>query len=305
MEERATATGYTPKGMRVLYYFLCLVGFVMAGFLLLFGAVALGLVSDPGGWSNLENLLFIIILEGSAAVAATYIFLRRDGLGFAAPGLGMSGRWLSDLAAGFAIGLGLIACIVAAGLATGYIDVSWNHLPFLVILRHGFVLLVLFSLQCVVEELIFRGYPFQVCVAVRGPVFGIAVFSILFGLLHLLNPNATFLAMLNTAAAGILLSVAFLKTRTLWLPIGIHWGWNFSQAFLFSVPVSGVTFPPDVFTMVSLGPSWLTGGMFGPEGGVLALIACVAASVMLWRSEKFHADKGSLSVLCPGDSAPE
>jgi len=84
-------------------------------------------------------------------------------------------------------------------------------------------------LAAVFEEVAFRGYAFQRMVDAAGPIVAAAVFSGLFGALHLSNPSATPLSTANTALAGVLFSLAYLKTRGLWLPIGLHWAWNFTM----------------------------------------------------------------------------
>ncbi len=300
MDTTSSENRAKPKGLRIAYFFLVLIGLIILEFGIVLLLLIAGILPDPDTWSHLGILVFTIILQGPAAAAATLVFLRKHNRSFTAVGLAPRGSWVGDMLTGFILGTALIACIVFAGLITGQLDIAWNYLPFWVILRHGLILFALFALQCAIEELIFRGYPFQLCIAATNPLFGVILFSLLFGLLHLMNPNASILALLNTMAAGILLSVAFLKTRTLWLPIGIHWGWNFSQGFIFSVPVSGVTFPPDMFSSVSLGPSWLTGGTFGPEGGILALIVTLSASLILWRTERITVDKRASSGLLSG-----
>ena len=93
------------------------------------------------------------------------------------------------------------------------------------------------------EEAMFRGYPFQRLVEAVGPVWAVVALSALFGAAHLGNPNASGVlswAFLNTIAIGVLLALAYLRTRTLWLPFGIHFGWNFALGFVFGLPVSGM-----------------------------------------------------------------
>ena len=138
-------------------------------------------------------------------------------------------------------------------------------------LRAGSFSFALFAVAAANEEAVFRGYPFQRLVESITPVGAIAVTSALFGLAHLANPHRTWISTLNTALVGIPFAVAYLRTRCLWMPIGMHFIWNFLQGFFLGLPVSGLTVPASVLTARVRGPIWLTGGEYGPEGGLLAL----------------------------------
>ena len=111
----------------------------------------------------------------------------------------------------------------------------------------------------------FRGYPFQHLEQGIGAIGAIAVFSVLFGAVHLANPGASLWGLVNTILIGVLLAISYLRTRALWLPWGIHFGWNFALGVLFGLPVSGLRlFNVVVRTTVS-GPNWVTGGSYGVE----------------------------------------
>jgi len=103
-----------------------------------------------------------------------------------------------------------------------------------------------------------------------GPVLGIAVLSLLFGLVHWGNPSRTVVSTANTVLIGIVLAIAYLRTEALWFPIGIHFGWNFTLGVVFGLPVSGI----DAFGVIvhgqARGPLWLTGGAYGIEASAVA-----------------------------------
>jgi len=148
--------------------------------------------------------------------------------------------------------------------------------------RAGAVLFVL-VVGALAEELVFRGYPFQHLVEAIGPLGAIAVFSVMFGAVHLSNPGASKWGLLNTVLIGILLSIAYLRTRALWLPWGIHFGWNVTLGFLCGLPVSGLrTFNVVVRTSVS-GPSWMTGGSYGIEASATGTLAVLMGLVIVWK----------------------
>jgi membrane protease YdiL (CAAX protease family) len=122
------------------------------------------------------------------------------------------------------------------------------------------------------EELIFRGYPFQRLVDAIGAAGAIVVLSVLFGTVHLRNPNASAIGFVNTIVIGAVFAIAYLRTRTLWLPFGIHWGWNAMLGAVIGLPVSGVDMSVAVHSQ-ALGPAWLTGGSYGPEASIACTIA--------------------------------
>lgn len=125
------------------------------------------------------------------------------------------------------------------------------------------------------EELIFRGYAFQLLVEKMGPFATILPVSVLFGFAHILNSNVSRLAIANTVIWGILLGYSFLRSRDLWLPIGLHFGWN-AVLPLFGANLSGHTIDVTRYTYRwDLLPIW-SGGNYGPEGGLLTTIFVVS-----------------------------
>jgi hypothetical protein len=128
------------------------------------------------------------------------------------------------------------------------------------------------------EEALFRGYPFQVLAQRFGAVTATATGSVLFALAHGANPSVGLFAMTNIFLAGVLLSVAYLKTCSLWFATGVHLGWNWAMASLFDLPVSGIAFfDTPLYEPVVGSPQWFTGGMFGPEGGMVGTLGFAAA----------------------------
>src|SRR5678815_481255 len=132
------------------------------------------------------------------------------------------------------------------------------------------------------EELVFRGYPFQVFLKSLGPWGAMLLISLIFGLLHAPNPGATLLSILNTFLAGMFLCRAYLKTRSLWLPYGIHVGWNAGLAVVLGYPVSGIETSSILKTTVS-GPEILLGGSYGPEDGILGTLIFLTAAIVIGR----------------------
>lgn len=151
------------------------------------------------------------------------------------------------------------------------------------------------------EEILFRGYGFQLLLRTWGPFTTIFTVAAVFAVLHGLNPSSTWLGLINTAGFGVLFGYAFLRSCDLWLPIGLHFGWNFTLP-LFGVNVSGLTIKLTGRQMEwNVGSVW-SGGEYGPEGSILTSIVLVALALFVWkapvraqRSEVLPCVSGSLS----------
>ncbi|TQM78143.1 hypothetical protein FHX81_0392 [Saccharothrix saharensis] len=140
----------------------------------------------------------------------------------------------------------------------------------------------------VTEELLFRGVLFRIVEHRTGTWVALALSGAVFGLAHLPNPNATAWGATAIAIeAGFMLAAAYAATRTLWLPIGLHFGWNFALAGVFGADVSGNDTATGLLDATLSGPTWLTGGDFGPEGSVYAVAAGAALTVVfLWLARR-------------------
>jgi uncharacterized protein len=202
----------------------------------------------------------------------------------AALGFGLHAHATRESLLGIAVGGALIAAAVVLLLATGaarFVADSGTALDYLRFLTWT---LLFFAVAAAFEELIFRGYPFQVLVAWLGPWPAILIGSGLFSALHAQNPNITLVAFANIFLAGILLSIAYLRTLSLWFATGVHLGWNWSMASLFDFPVSGLGFETPLYSAVPVGAEWWTGGAFGPEAGFVGTIVLLAGTAWLMRS---------------------
>jgi len=138
-----------------------------------------------------------------------------------------------------------------------------------------------FIMGAVLEEVVMRGIVFRILEQWLGSWIALAISAALFGLLHLFNPGAT---LLNAGAimleAGVLLAAAYMLTRRLWLCIGMHFAWNFTQGGIFSAAVSGGA-TNGMLEAKLVGPVWLSGGSFGAEASVVAVVACLAAGLLM------------------------
>ncbi|GGD67781.1 CPBP family intramembrane glutamic endopeptidase [Croceicoccus mobilis] len=132
------------------------------------------------------------------------------------------------------------------------------------------------------EEVLFRGVLFRQIERLGGSWTALLVTSVIFGAAHIQNPDASwFAAIAIMVEAGILLGAAYMLTRRLWLAIGIHAAWNFTQGWLYSIPVSGGDAPIGLLITRRVGPDWLTGGDFGLEASVVAMVCATCAGLTL------------------------
>ncbi|HEX7051663.1 MAG TPA: CPBP family intramembrane glutamic endopeptidase [Longimicrobiales bacterium] len=221
----------------------------------------------------------------AAALIAGWIALawfdgRRPGaLGFA---------WTShsprELVGGFGIGAGALGVVVAGLALAGWLDYrpeTGSAADYLGALTRDLMVL---AVAAAAEEAVFRGYGFQVLVQGIGPVAATVLAAAAFAAAHIGNPNVGGIALVNIFLAGVLLSATYLRSRSLWLATAVHVGWNWAMASAFDLPVSGWEFfDTPLYEPVLGGPDWVTGGAFGPEGGIGASIAFVIALIAVTR----------------------
>jgi uncharacterized protein len=182
-----------------------------------------------------------------------------------------------EFPAGLVLGIALFTTLMLSlWMFRVYSPAGWGSL---VSLPGGFVSALI---AAIIEEIIFRGFLFRLSEKVLGLWGALALTSALFGAAHAFNRGATMGSDLAIAVeAGLLLGGAYALTQRLWLPIGIHLGWNFAEGSIFGMAVSGGTNRESLIAGSLHGQDWLTGGAFGPENSVGAVIICLAAGIFL------------------------
>jgi hypothetical protein len=158
--------------------------------------------------------------------------------------------------------------------------------------------LVLFIIVGYQEELLSRGYHLQNLVDGLNLPLGILLSSSVFALLHLGNPSADWVSTAGILFAGIFLAYAWVRTGKLWLPIGLHIGWNFFEGTIYGFPVSGTGGFHFIRQTVS-GPKLVTGGGFGPEAGLVVIPALALGALAIWWYSRRR------SVLMPPMPGPD
>lgn len=281
------AEGHVRSGWKALAFFAAVPAL---GFLLL---TSLSLAGFRG---STHGPLWEVVPAG-LVLAVSWAATRLEQRPLASLGLALNGRWLLDLALGVAAGAALIALTALALRAMG--GFTWTRNP----QATGGALLAgawLYLWVGVNEEAFFRGYPFQRLAAGLGPWGAQLLFAALFALVHWGNPGVRAagpllkaVTSLNIALAAILLGLAYLRTRSLAAPIGLHWAWNWTQGSLlgFSVSGTGDSLAP-LKPLRSARPEWLTGGAVGLEGSLACTVVCLAfiAGLLLWKGRRDAAD---------------
>lgn len=221
-----------------------------------------------------------------AALGAGYLCVRfLEGLPWRSLGLTLHHAWLRDLLVGFAIGFAALAVAVGIAAAAGGLHFTFGGAIGPLVRSFAGVTGVLF-VAALAEEAIFRGYPLQTFARARLAWVGVLTTLMFFGYVHLSNPNATpGMTFTNTALAGLWLAVGYLRTRSLWFPLGLHWSWNWALGWFFGLPISGINFVSHPLLKGNdLGPVWLTGGSYGIEGGVAATVVLIVFTLFTWRT---------------------
>lgn len=275
----STESGRLRLGWRILLY------------LTLTAAVVVALSSVvPGGLPYATAPLLVGSLVGGWAL------LGLDGRGPGALGFYLGrGVWREVL---LSLGLGVVVAgvVVVAMWAFGGLRWSPQAGSALEYLKGGVGSLWLFTLPAAGEEALMRGYLFQALAEAWGGAWALWITSLLFGVLHLGNPNTSWIGLANIVVAGLFLGVVYLKTASLWWATGAHLGWNWAHGFLADLPVSGMDLvDAPLVEPRAVGSDLISGGPFGPEGSVMATGVLLAATVVLWRS----------SWLSPGSRAVE
>ncbi|MGI9107322.1 MAG: CPBP family intramembrane glutamic endopeptidase [Pyrinomonadaceae bacterium] len=203
--------------------------------------------------------------------------------------------WLRDLLWGTV--LGVLSLALAALLVTVCGGFQFSFAPAglsRAFVKTFFGSAVIFVIAAAAEEVLFRGYPLQTMMRALPFLVAIIPSSVLFAYVHLDNPNVAWgFTFINTTLAGFWLAVAYLRTRSLWFPLGLHWAWNWAMGAVLGLPVSGIT----SFTRAPLlraadtGPAWLTGGAYGIEGGAACTVALVISTIFIWKTRLLRADE--------------
>jgi membrane protease YdiL (CAAX protease family) len=238
---------------------------------------------STGVWVPLVErgvLLFLLVI-GYAAMARVFSRQREPIRGM---GLVFRSGWQREFGLGAALGWGmLVASILPLVLSGGLIVTFWAIPRQFGIL---FIDLLVLAVASLAEEVAFRGYPFQRLIDAIGPTLATIVFSLVFAALHMFNPGANRASFMVTVFSSWLLSVAYLRTKALWVCWGWHFAWNASMCLLFGLPVSGITQFSPIIQSDTVGPVWMTGSDYGPEGSVVTAVVILIGIFVVIRTTR-------------------
>ncbi|HEX8175462.1 MAG TPA: type II CAAX endopeptidase family protein [Pyrinomonadaceae bacterium] len=270
-------------------------------------AGAPGFLGGPWGW-----VLQSTVLLAAATVAGLVCAKLFEGLPARSLGWTLHRGYLFDWLKGTLVGaLSLVLAALIIFASGGYrftFAASDSGAVLKTIIFSGLV----FIIAAAAEEALFRGYPLQTMTRARLAMAGLVLTSLVFAYVHKDNPNNppglppfTYLGLyfvnfpfINTTLAGVWLAVAYLRTRSLWFPLGVHWSWNWTMGSLLGLPVSGIEAltPAPLLRAADLGPHWLTGGAYGVEGGAACTLAILASTIFIWRTRALSATPEMLSL---------
>ncbi len=213
------------------------------------------------------QIVFFLAVMSATAVAGILV----DGLPMRSLGF-PRGRILLDVLLGTGAGIGLVLAPWGILIALGAIDVrpapvAWGPLLPTLIASAAFFVLV-----AATEEILMRGHPWLALSDAFRAWPATIITALVFAALHVGNPGVTPWGLVNITLAGVWLGQARMRSGALWLPIGLHFGWNLCLGTIIGLPVSGMT-EPSMLISTAVGAPWLTGGAFGLEGGVAATVA--------------------------------
>ncbi|HEX6909236.1 MAG TPA: type II CAAX endopeptidase family protein [Longimicrobium sp.] len=239
----------------------------------------------------------ILVMLLASLVAGWVMLLAVDRRPAGALGFAADREIGRDSAVGFGVGgamLGAAVVLLAmAGMARWVADTGsgWEYVAALA------QSLAFFAVAAAAEEAAFRGYAFQALVQGIGAWPAALATSALFAWGHAGNPSVTPVALANIFLAGVMLAVAYLRTRSLWFATAVHLGWNWTMQSLLGFPVSGLNeFDTPLYDVRELGPDAVTGGAFGPEAGIAATLAIVAGTLWMWRTGRLRESEGMIAL---------
>ena len=253
-----------------------LVNFLLGGITSL-----LGIPELTGKW----GLLLRQFLELIRYVLSIYIARRwLDKRSFVSLGLKVSRQALLDVLAGIGIMFVLMGLIYGVMSSLGWVTFegfAWEYDATGTVIWNTLIFLVIFLLVGWNEELLSRGYHLQTIASGLNLFWAVILSSAFFGLLHINSPHATWVSTTGIIFAGLFQAYAYIRTKQLWLPIGLHLGWNFFEGVVFGFPVSGL----DIYALTRMrvsGPALWTGGEFGPEAGLIILPALIVGCALIY-----------------------
>ncbi len=248
------------------------------------GQIALGrlqIAPEPGSGAYLAANAALALVP--AIVIGWLCAKHLEHLPFRSLGASFSKGWLKHLTFGLALGALTFALAALLAFIAGGLTFQVNTASASMIASSLVVSFVIFAIGAAFEEALFRGYILQTFARSGYAWPAILLTAGFFAFVHMGNPNAGVISTLNTFLAGIWFGLAYMITRDLWFVWGLHLMWNWTQASVFGIEVSGLTMitAEPLLMEIDNGPAWLTGADYGVEGGVVCTIALIASMLFI------------------------
>ena len=244
-------------------------------------------------WSISPDNLLLNSAIALFAVTPSVFLARRflDKRSITSLGLKLDRQVLADVVVGFFIPFLVMGLIFLTEWSLGWLTLdgfAWQTDVILTVILNTILYLGILLIVAWNEELLFRGYRLQNFSDGLNTTWGVLLSSVWFGIAHLANPNtdAKFSVAIGIFLAGVFLAYGYLSTNQLWLPIGLHLGWNFFEGVVFGFPVSGL----DIYRLIRItvdGPVLWTGGAFGPEAGLVVLPGLLLGVTLIFVYSKY------------------
>ncbi|MFZ0745151.1 MAG: lysostaphin resistance A-like protein [Terracidiphilus sp.] len=256
---------------------------------------AAGLANEA--WMPLlqQTMLLFLLVLGYAAFG--YLFDRQKSP-VSEQGLPRRSGWLREAGLGLAVGWAIaVACVLVLTLAGGIAVVlvlqpsAWGWLS---------ADTLFFALAAMAEEVAFRGYGFQRFVQSVGPIGASLGFAIFYAIVQAMMPGTSHASLAVSVVFSLVLSMAYLRTRALWVSWGLNFGWKASRALIFGLTVSGVSSHSSVVEGNPMGPFWITGGGYGLDGSWVAFFVLLVAIPVVYRVTHDLDFRYNAPVIIPG-----
>lgn len=283
--ERRLRAGYRLLGQLALLG-LCEVVFGV------FYTIALAL---PREFEGEYTLLFSQVLSVVAVTVSVYLGRRwLDRRSFLSLGLNWNPRVFKDIGVGILIAGLMMGLIFVIELSAGWLSFqgfAWQSESTVQMLVGVISMLVVFTVGAWQEELLHRGYWLQNLEEGLNLFWAVILSSLFFSVTHFANPHFNITALLGLFVSGVFLAYGYVSTRLLWLPIGLHIGWNLFESTVFGFTVSGLGNLPRLLSPTVSGPAIFTGGAFGPEAGLVLLPSLALGAGLVYLYTRNHPGK--------------
>jgi len=281
----------------VLMLLLSIIPVLILQLLLILGLIG-SIRTDTAGGMLVFSLIMLFSIMASIWLAGRWM----DRRGMSGFGLHINSAWWQDFAFGLGLGVGLISLVFLVEWVFGFITIDhfFQQAPGMSFSMGMVTWAGVYFCVGIYEEMLFRGYyltnlaewlgRFRIIKPRMAVILALVFTSLAFGVAHANNPNASLLSSLNITLVGIfLLGLGYVLTGEMGISIGLHMTWNFFQGNVFGFPVSGLQGgQSSIIAITQNGPEWLTGGSFGPEAGLLGLLATLlgAVIIILWVKQR-------------------